>query len=1476
MPGSAADQPSPTARHTYKPSVQAITGSTTKNTVSQAFQTSFITNTFNNTIPQVFLSASNKSNYITLSVGHQSVAALVDTGASVSCVTKKLLSLSGLKNVIYDKSDIVHVTGIGGQLIDVLGTVILPVRINKLIIPHKFYVFNALHKDIVLGLDFLNENDVDILLSKGCISIKNGLVETPLLPCPETAPVARVIDKIVIQPRTEMIIPVKLPSDLSEKSESIILDTHPTLTSRTGLIGARCIATTSASVPYRLINPSNACITLTPRQPVACCYDMTAGAADIAHIDHVTDHTVCPTDINTSQSVNYITDLQHTSDHVKVAEELGVKIQNDNLTSEQKTQLMGIIGKNRDVFATSLQELGTTNLVEHKIDTDNAVPTRQRFYRTTPKIKLEIERQCKEMEEHDIIEPAPSSPWSSPVVMVKKRSGEYRFAVDFRKVNSVTKPLNFPLPRLDDVLDSLGQSKSRFYSNLDCFQGFWQISVAEEDRDKTAFTTHHGIWRFKKMPFGLAGSPATFSMVMARALSNINWKNAMTYVDDIIIFSSTFEQHLIHLQNVFDNLRKAQLKLKPSKCNFAASRVSYLGHIITSEGVTVDSEKVEAVAKFPLPKDEHELRSYLGLCGYYRRFIRGYSHTAAPLFDMLKKVEDFVWTEERKGAFQTLKDCLISAPVLAYPNMQKPFRVTTDASSYAIGYILSQVNDDGEDHPIAYGGRSLHPTERRYSVSERECLSVVEAIKAYHPYIADSKFTVITDHASLRWLRGIKLGLGRLARWAVLLQAYQFDIVHRPGTSIAHADSLSRRPYSNDETKQAEQDQDDVFDSIYPLSDPIKNDLDICINHVCELDSVEHGETEAVIAHIHIEDANSNTPLSVSNPYGTAAAVTDSTSQHTSRGSIVPPQTDLHTGPAHTYTPASHLSIASEHSLSDNKQPLPNNLPPDIHIVALLETHITDVQTKQNECADISPIKCYIEDNVLPESDSDARKIVLSADQYVVENSILYHLYQPRLRVKKSTVDDDNNNLQRHIKQLVIPRVMRSSILQAYHDCLLGGGHKGPERTYAAIRAKYYWPRMYTDVFNYAKHCHSCQESKNLVTTPLAPLHPLPVEQLFSRWHIDILGPLTTTTDGFKYVLVIIESFSKWCELIPLKSQEATDIAWALYTHIFTRYGAPTSLISDRGANFLAKVVQAFCNLFNVARYMTTPYHPQCNAQCERLNSVIQQTLRAYIDKDHDNWPRLLPAVAMTYRMTPSTRCSQFSPFYLLFGQEMRTPFDTSLPVQPELPARSLEHYQEVVEHLNKCRALAQTNVKVTQQRDKARHDGNVKERPFRVGDRVLLKQSRKTPGRSPKLCPKWVGPLYVTGVHSRNTVSLRWSQDDRDLRSRVNVTRLRKYYEPKDRAITNPTPEPTPEIDVTPQSESQTPDTPAAPCDHQQWFEAERLIKQRGKGSKKQFLVRWKGGDPDSWEPTKNLTPALLREFYIAKDSKRRRKRAR
>ena len=360
---------------------------------------------------------------------------------------------------------------------------------------------------------------------------------------------------------------------------------------------------------------------------------------------------------------------------------------------------------------------------------------------------------------NDVIQ-ASVSPWASPVVLVSKKDGKKQFCIDFRKLNAGTNKDSYPLTRTDDTLDRLQGTK--YFSTLNLMSGYWQCEIHESSREKTAFVAYGGLYEFKGLPFRLCNAPSTFQHLMESVIRDLNWNVCVIYLDDIIVFSRTFEEYLEHLSAVFDRFREADILLKPSKCTFGQSKVTYLGHIISRDGIQRDPEKVRLVQEFPVPRTVKHVRSFLGLAGYYRRFVQDFAKIASPLNALTRKTSVFSCDSLCQQAFETLKQFLTQAPILTYPNYNLPFYLHVDARAEALGSTLGQKIDDREV-VIAYGGPKLSPQERNYSATEREALIVLEGIKHFRTYLYGGKFFIVTDHHSLWWLMNIKKSTGWLA-----------------------------------------------------------------------------------------------------------------------------------------------------------------------------------------------------------------------------------------------------------------------------------------------------------------------------------------------------------------------------------------------------------------------------------------------------------------------------------------------------------------------------------------------------------------------------------------------------------------------------------------------------------------------------------------------------------------------------------------
>lgn len=458
-----------------------------------------------------------------------------------------------------------------------------------------------------------------------------------------------------------------------------------------------------------------------------------------------------------------------------------------DLDDNQRKQLDEVVATFPD---SAKRGLGKTSLLVHKIDVGEAVPVKQRFYAVSPAVMKDMDQEIERMLKLDVIEESESS-WSSPMAIVKKKNGKIRLCLDARKVNKVTKKLAYPLPLIDGILSRL--DKTFYISSIDLKDAFWQIPLDPESRDKTAFTIPgRPLYQFKVMPFGLCNAAQTLCKLMDKVIPHHLQDRVFVYLDDLLVTSSTLEEHLSLLSDISYRLEKAGLTINVEKSQFLMKKIEYLGFVVGGGKLRPNPEKVCAIADFPIPKTPRQVRRFLGVTGWYSRFVKNYSTVASPLTDLLKKGKKFLWSVEAQQSFDGLKEALLNDPVLVNPDFQKHFFIQCDASKTGVGAVLFQKSEDDVDHPIAFMSKKLNAAQRNYSVTELECLAAVLAIKKFRAYVEGMPFTVITDHSSLKWLMEQRDLSGRLARWSLKLQSFDFTIEHCKGSANAVPDALSR------------------------------------------------------------------------------------------------------------------------------------------------------------------------------------------------------------------------------------------------------------------------------------------------------------------------------------------------------------------------------------------------------------------------------------------------------------------------------------------------------------------------------------------------------------------------------------------------------------------------------------------------------------------------------------------------------------
>ncbi len=708
---------------------------------------------------------------VPLLVGTSQILALLDTGSSISLIPKQMLPKCHLGPIQPTKTICVSLTG---HSVQIEGIVKATITINETTIKHSLHVMNNDSEDFILGTDLMARFEHwNLDFSKDKLSVAG--IALPLLGNSELGDGAvKLHSDLAIPSNCQVVFPAKVDCSTSQQAifepDSVTLDAC-------GLKAPRLfVQPQNGLIPVRLLNFCSYAIQL---QKGTC----------LGQIQSISDPVRVAT---VEMSPETLPELWQQID-----------LSTSVLTETEKHELEKLLKEYqaKGLFAASDYDLGCTDRIQHPIDTQEHPPIKLPPYRIAIAEKSKVLELITKMQAQNIIRPS-ASPWSSPVVIVPKKDGSLRFCCDYRQLNALSKKDVYPLPRIDDLLRSF--FKAKYFSSLDMMSGYWQIKLRDNDCEKTAFVTFCGLYEWTRMPFGLTGAPSTFQRLVDLLLCGLVGTSVTVYLDDILIYSSSFDEHLKHLREVFDRLLGANLKLKPSKCTFAHPEVSFLGHVVTRDGIRPDEKKILAIKKFPPPRDVTGVKRILGLLGYYRHFICAFAKIAAPLHHLLKAKTKFEWTPDCQDALDTLKEKLISYPVLVHPDFSKDFILETDACLTGIAAILSQEQDDKTVHPIAYASRALHDAEKNYACWETEILAVQWGIRYFRPYIYGRKTFVFCDQASVRYALTCKNLHGRLARWGLTLQEYDLVLQHRPGKQNANADALSRAyEYSTPQKLQA-------------------------------------------------------------------------------------------------------------------------------------------------------------------------------------------------------------------------------------------------------------------------------------------------------------------------------------------------------------------------------------------------------------------------------------------------------------------------------------------------------------------------------------------------------------------------------------------------------------------------------------------------------------------------------------------------
>lgn len=939
----------------------------------------------------------------------------------------------------------------------------------------------------------------------------------------------------------------------------------------------------------------------------------------------------------------------------------------DNILPEAIDKLTGLCEKFQDIFYYDQEKLTVNNFYQAEIKLTDNIPVYTRQHRIPFAQKPELDRQIDNLIKDGIVEES-NSDYNSPVFLVPKHSIDgkpnFRLVVDFRSLNRKVISDTFPLPRMDDIFDRLG--KARYFSVIDLKSGFHQVLLKEEFKHLTSFTTDKGSFQYKRLPYGLKTAPASFTRMMTYAFAKACPSRAFIYLDDIIIHGSSIKSHLENLNVIFSICREKNLKINLEKCQFFRPEVTYLGHICSEKGISVDPSKVEILKQFPIPKNSNEVKSFVAFANFYRKFIKNFATMSIPLNQLTRKHVKFTWNTEHQQAFDKIKDSLTKMPILNYPDFEKPFLLTTDASNLSMGFVLSQ-EINGEDKPISFGSKAFTPGESNKSTIEKELTAIHFGINYFRPYLFGRKFIIRTDHKPLIYLYSLKKPSSKLTRMRWDLEEYDFELEYIKGKDNVVSDYLSRLDFKDIQNIKIDK------NNSLPITRSMTRNL--LNNNNKEVNN----NNDKIISD---NDPNFNNGKILEDDFNLKGIPVVSTTFDKENVYV-----------KINFKNKKTLNGAIAKCYCENK---PNNKCTNCKKMLICFFHLL------NHLARIQNVN----------------EVKINENNYIFNKVTIPQFKEIGNELTKINIKIFKN------KEKITNNEEKMKILNKYHDNKITGGHSGISRTYDKIRQFYHWPLLKKDVRNYIKNCKTCQinnfkekhrEDLTITETPSFP---------FESIQIDTVGPLETTEDNFKYLLTIQCELSKYLITSPMKDKSAKTCAETLFNKFYLIYGNFKILKSDRGTEFLNELFENLCNLLSVDHKKSTPYHHETIGSVERSHRELNQYLRNYLDSDTlGNWPEYANMFTFYFNTQPNP-LTGYSPFELIFGKhpELLTFSENAQPLY------NLDDHIKILKFkLQRTSKLVKDFLEKQKQRQQEKFKSHTKPLKLNIGDKVVVENFNKT-----------------------------------------------------------------------------------------------------------------------------------------------------
>lgn len=1089
---------------------------------------------------------------------------LIDTGASLSAV--KYETICEL-NIPITK-DRIRIKGIGGSLVTE-GFIYMKLTVNGLEFANKFYVIRnlpCLH-DGIIGQDFLQKYNCVLdfefnTMSLSCIETDSKIT----LPLLGNSSVNK--HYLTIPPRCEKIFYIN-----TIIKEECVIESKELCK---GVYLARAICKpVDGKIPIQILNTREEEICLNyfrPEFEILRNYEICTFKKD----DNIDSERV--------RKMFKFLDLSH-------------------LNLEERKSIQNICAKFSDIFHLPGDKLTVSNIHEAEIKLKPDVcPSYVKPYRLPRSQRDEISSQVNKLLFEKIIEPT-CSEWSSPVLLVPKKSSDknkkWRLVIDFRNLNNKILDDKFPLPNIVDILDSL--SGAMYFSHLDLNQGYYQLNLKTDSRKLTAFTTHTGQYQLTRLPMGLKTSPSCFSRAMTIAMAGLNHEKCLVYQDDLICFGRNLDIHNKNLIDIFLRLRKVNLKLNPAKCNFLKKEVLYLGHVVSAEGIKPDPDKIRVVKDYPQPLNSDEVRRFVAFTNYYRKFIPNFAQITAPLNSLCKKNVKFEWTTQCQNSFQTIKNKLISPPVLQYPQFDKDntFILQTDASGFALGAVLNNKNR----RPVAFASRTLNKAEKNYPTIEKELLAIVWAVKYFRPYLYGKRFIIETDHKPLVYLFNMSNPSSRLMKFRLLLEEYDFDVVYVKGKDNVPPDTLSRMRVSSEELQGMHEHIIAVLTRKQSKkSDEIKSSWNNSQGNISIDKRTDHPRVVEMI-----KLPNSCTELLFLSDKEWNAMKSDVTHE------------------------CKHYAFIQSKSLVCMKPITQSQCTRGV-----FARELSLFCTKLN----IDELFVILND----QNRSNLNKLINAINNYAQWTG-------PRL------------NIIRGVKRITDTDTKRV-ILNDFH-ILPTSGHAGIRRMLSNIKRRFFWTGMNKDVTEFVNKCDQCQRQKHFKHTKQPMMITDTTTSAFDKVSLDLVGPLDKDSiSNYKYILTIQCTLTKYVEAYPISSKDAVTVAASFVNNFILRYGIPRQIMTDRGTEFIAETMQEVCKLLNISHVKSTAYHHETIGSLENSHKNLISYLRIQTNNNSQNWSSWLPYWCFAFNTTVHSE-TKYSPYELVFGKRCNIPSNLTETLDP-------------------------------------------------------------------------------------------------------------------------------------------------------------------------------------------------------------------